>query len=156
MDERNGGSLIRPAGDGVAGRTVIGDPAAVKIAAIAARSVPGVHALGAGTGRALGAIRDAVGGSDLGQGIRVEVGQTQVAVDISLVADYGYPLNRLADSVRTAVCQAVEELVGLEVIEVNVEIVDVHIPGLNDARSNEIRSADKGRAPGASARTPIE
>ncbi|MBG6183455.1 putative alkaline shock family protein YloU [Arthrobacter sp. CAN_A214] len=156
MDERNGGSPVRQSVDGVAGRTVIGDPAAVKIAAIAARSVPGVHALGAGTGRALGAIRDAVGGSDLGQGVRVEVGQSQVAVDISLVADYGYPLNRLADSVRTAVCQAVEELVGLDVIEVNVEIADVHIPGLNDTRSNEIRGADKGRSPGASARTPIE
>ncbi|WP_026549713.1 Asp23/Gls24 family envelope stress response protein [Arthrobacter sp. Br18] len=151
MDERSGANLVRPSEGGVTGRTVIGDPAAVKIAAIAARAVPGVYALGTGTGRALGAIRDAVGGSDLIQGVRVEVGQTQVAVDISLVADYGYPLNRLADSVRTAVYEAVVELVGLEVIEVNVEIADVHIPGLN-----ETRSPDKGRSTGASVRTPIE
>lgn len=110
------------------GRTVIGDAAAVKIAAIAARAVPGVHALGPGSGRALGAIRDAVGANDLSQGVKVEIGQTQLAVDISLVASYGFALNALADAVRVAVYEALTELVGLEVIEVNVEILDVHLP----------------------------
>jgi uncharacterized alkaline shock family protein YloU len=119
------------------GRTVIADPAAVRIAAVAARSVPGVYALGAGAGRALGALRDAVGGAEPAQGVRVEIGQTQVAVDVSLIAEYGYPLNRLADAVRAAVYSAVSDLVGLEVIEVNVEISDVHVPGLNDARTSE-------------------
>ncbi|MHA7263067.1 Asp23/Gls24 family envelope stress response protein [Arthrobacter sp. TMN-37] len=118
------------------GRTVIADPAAVRIAAVAARSVPGVYALGGGAGR-LGALRDAVGAAEPVQGVRVEVGQTQVAVDVSLVAEYGYPLHRLADAVRATVYQAVSDLVGLEVIEVNVEVSDVHVPGLNDVRSSE-------------------
>ncbi len=113
--------------DAPAGRTVIGDPAAVKIVAIAARAVPGVHSLGAGTGRALGAIRDAVGANDSSYGVKVEVGQTQLAVDISLVADYGFALNALADAVRVAVYEALTELIGLEVIEVNVEVLDVHL-----------------------------
>jgi len=113
--------------DAPAGRTVIGDAAAVRIAAVAARGVPGVHALGPGGGRALGAIRDAVGANDLAHGVKVEIGQTQLAVDVSLVASYGYALNALADAVRAAVYQALTELVGLEVIEVNVEILDVHL-----------------------------
>jgi uncharacterized alkaline shock family protein YloU len=116
-----------------AGRTVIGDPAAVKIAAIAARAVPGVHSLGAGSGRALGAIRDAVGANDPSHGVKVEVGSTQLAVDVSLVAEYGFPLNTLADAVRTAVYRALTELVGLEVIEVNVEVLDVHLPPPTEA-----------------------
>jgi uncharacterized alkaline shock family protein YloU len=124
-----------------AGRTVIGDPAAVKIAAIAARAVPGVHSLGPGAGRALGAIRDAVGASDLSQGVKVEVGQTQLAVDISLVADYGFALNALADAVRVAVYEALTELVGLEVIEVNVEILDVHLLPPAEPRTVERVSA---------------
>lgn len=122
-----------------AGRTVIGDPAAVKIAAIAARAVPGVHSLGPGAGRALGAIRDAVGGNDLPHGVRVEVGQTQLAVDISLVAEYGHPLDILANTVRAAVYEALTELVGLEVIEINVEILDVHLPQPSDSRGSESR-----------------
>lgn len=119
------------------GRTTIADPAVAKVAAIAARKVPGVYSLGTGTGRALGAIRDAVGGSDLSQGVQVEVGETQVAVDIVLVAEYGHPLTGVADQVRAAVYHGVQALVGLQVIEVNVEITDVHVPGLNDPKSPE-------------------
>ncbi len=109
------------------GRTVISETAVAKVAGIAARAVPGVYSLGSGPSRALGAIRDAVGSSDHAAGVRAEVGETQVAVDISLVATYGAPLHSLADQVRQSVYRAVEELVGLQVIEVNVEITDVYV-----------------------------
>lgn len=121
-----GAGLSVPAGTG---RTVISEAAIAKVAGIAARSVPGVYSLGSGPSRALGAIRDAVGSADHAAGVRVEVGETQVAVDIDLVAVYGTPLHALADQIRTAVYSAVEELVGLEVIEVNIEINDVYVPG---------------------------
>lgn len=109
------------------GRTIISEAAVAKVAGIAARAVPGVYSLGSGPSRALGAIRDAVGGSDHAAGVRAEVGETQVAVDINLVALYGHPLHGVANQVRAAVYRAVEELVGLQVIEVNVEITDVYI-----------------------------
>ena len=109
------------------GRTVISETAVAKVAGIAARAVPGVYSLGSGSSRALGAIRDAVGSSDHAAGVHAEVGETQVAVDINLVATYGTPLHSLADQVRAAVYRAVEELVGLQVIEVNVEITDVFV-----------------------------
>ncbi|MGP0222321.1 MULTISPECIES: Asp23/Gls24 family envelope stress response protein [unclassified Paenarthrobacter] len=109
------------------GRTIISETAVAKVAGIAARTVPGVYSLGSGPSRALGAIRDAVGSSDHAAGVRAEVGETQVAVDINLVALYGYPLHGVANQVRAAVYRAVEELVGLQVIEVNVEINDVYV-----------------------------
>ncbi|MCR1162176.1 Asp23/Gls24 family envelope stress response protein [Paenarthrobacter sp. UW852] len=109
------------------GRTIISEAAVAKVAGIAARTVPGVYSLGSGPSRALGAIRDAVGSSDHAAGVRAEVGETQVAVDINLVALYGHPLHGVANQVRAAVFRAVEELVGLQVIEVNVEITDVYI-----------------------------
>ena len=114
----------QPAGPG---RTVISDSAVAKVAGIAAKAVPGVYSLGSGPSRALGAIRDAVGSSDHAAGVRAEVGETQVAVDIILVAVYGYPLHDVANQVRAAVYSAVEKLVGLQVIEVNIEINDVYI-----------------------------
>jgi uncharacterized alkaline shock family protein YloU len=118
-----------PPAPAATGRTVISEAAVAKVAGIAARSVPGVYSLGTGPSRALGAIRDAVGNVDHAAGVRVEVGETQVAVDIDLVALYGTPLQALADQVRAAVYSAVEELVGLEVIEVNIEVNDVYVPG---------------------------
>ncbi|MGG5174386.1 Asp23/Gls24 family envelope stress response protein [Pseudarthrobacter sp. J1763] len=112
---------------GANGRTIISESAVAKVAGIAARAVPGVHSLGSGSSRALGAIRDAVGSSDHSAGVRAEVGETQVAVDINLVAIYGHPLRQVANEVRAAVYNAVEQLVGLQVIEVNIEINDVYL-----------------------------
>lgn len=121
-------NTISPVEPAIDGRTVIADPAVAKVAGIAARAVPGGYSLGSGSTRAIGAIREVVGAADLSQGVRVEVGQTQVAVDVDLVAEYGKPLQEVANQVRVAVYRAVQELVGLRVIEVNVEINDVHIP----------------------------
>ena len=124
------------------GRTVISEAAVAKVAGIAARSVPGVYSLGSGPSRALGAIRDAVGNIDHAAGVRVEVGETQVAVDIDVVALYGTALHALAGQIRAAVYTAVEELVGLEVIEVNIEIIDVYVPGpAKPAATGEVRPA---------------
>lgn len=110
------------------GKTVINDAVVAKIAGIAAADVSGVFALGGGAARALGAIRDVINVKDLTQGITVEVGETQVAVDISIVAEYPAPLQTVADNVRSAVISAIETLVGMEVTEVNVTVNDVHIP----------------------------
>jgi len=110
------------------GKTTIEDAVVAKIAGIAARDVPGVHALGGGAARVVGAIRDALNSTDLAQGIGVEVGEKQVAVDVTLVAEYPVSLQELAGAVRASVYRAMQELVGLEVTEVNVTINDVHIP----------------------------
>lgn len=110
-----------------AGKTTIEDGVVAKVVGIATRDVAGVYALGGGAARALGAIRDAVGNTDLTQGVSVEVGEKQVAVDITMVVEYPKPLKGVADEVRSAVYSAVEELVGLDVVEVNITISDIHI-----------------------------
>ncbi|MDQ1131203.1 Asp23/Gls24 family envelope stress response protein [Microbacterium sp. SORGH_AS_0888] len=121
------------------GKTTIVDPVVAKIAGIAAREVPGVHALGGGAARVIGNIREAVGAKDYGQGVRVEVGETEVAADISIVVDYPEELQRVANGVRTAVAEAITDLVGMKVAEINVTIVDVYIPGEDDDAETEAR-----------------
>ena len=118
--------------DGVQGTTTVVDPVVAKIAGIAAREVPGVHALGGGAARVVGAVRDALGQSDLGQGVRVEVGEHQVAADVTIVVAYPEQLHIVAENVRRAVSTAIVELIGMEVAEVNVTVSDVHIPGEDD------------------------
>ncbi|THE07636.1 Asp23/Gls24 family envelope stress response protein [Microbacterium oleivorans] len=111
----------------VAGRITITDGVVAKVAGIAAREVTGVYALGGGGARALGAIRDAVNATDLTQGVKVEVGETQAAADLKVVVEYPAPIGQVADQVRASVAGAIERLTGLDVVEVNVEIHDVHI-----------------------------
>lgn len=110
------------------GKTVIVDGVVAKVAGIAAAGVPGVFALGGGVSRAIGAIRDAINQTDKAQGVSVEVGETQAAVDITLVAEYPVSLQKVANDVREAVTTAIEQIVGLQVTEVNVTINDVHLP----------------------------
>lgn len=122
------------------GKTVIVDPVVAKVAGIAAASVPGVHALGGGAARVIGNIRQAVGSKDYAQGVSVEVGETEVAADIAIQVDYPEQLQRVASNVRAAVHQAITELVGMKVAEINVTVVDVFIPGEeNDDEAAETR-----------------
>lgn len=122
--------------ENAAGRTTISDGVVAKVAGIAAREVPGVYALGGGGARAFGAIRDAINATDLTQGVKVEVGETQAAADLTIVVEYPSPIQEVAGNVRAAVAGAISRLVGLEVVEVNVEVNDVHIPG-DDSNDDE-------------------
>ncbi|MDT0264761.1 Asp23/Gls24 family envelope stress response protein [Streptomyces sp. DSM 44915] len=112
------------------GRTSIAGGVVEKIAGLAAREVPGVHALGGALSRTLGAVRDRVPGGrgPAARGVRVEVGQRQTAIELDVVVEYGAQIADLAREVREDVIAAVERMTGLEVIEVNVAIVDVRLP----------------------------
>ncbi|QYF72939.1 Asp23/Gls24 family envelope stress response protein [Cryobacterium sp. PAMC25264] len=126
--DRTESRAVASVGSEAHGKNTISDNVVSKVAGIAAREVPGVFALGGGASRALGAIRGAVGQDDLSQGIKVEVGETQAAVDITIVVEYPAPIQQVADAVRTQVTTAITNLVGLDVVEVNVAVNDVHLP----------------------------
>ncbi|MFC9815463.1 Asp23/Gls24 family envelope stress response protein [Streptomyces virginiae] len=67
--------------------------------------------------------------ADIGRGVKVEVGERQAAVDVELVVEYGVPVPDVARDVRENVMAAVERITGLEVVEVNMPVTDVHLPG---------------------------
>jgi uncharacterized alkaline shock family protein YloU len=77
--------------------------------------------------------------STRGQGISVEVGEKQVAADITVVAEYPVALQKLADSIRSAVSEAISSVVGMEVTEVNVTVADVYIPSDDKDEDTESR-----------------
>jgi uncharacterized alkaline shock family protein YloU len=112
------------------GSTSIADPVVAKIAGMAAREIPEVHHLGGGMSKAFGAVRQRVpgGGAGVAQGVKVEVGERQAAVDLELVVEYGAAIADTAADVRTNVINAVERMTGLEVVEVNIAVGDVHLP----------------------------
>lgn len=122
------------------GHTSIADGVVQKIAGIAASEVHGVYKLGGGAARAVGALRERIpGGSSANpsQGVSVEVGERQAAVDVDLVVEYGVAIGDVADAVRRAVADAVERMAGLEVTEVNISVDDIHLPDESDDDSGE-------------------
>ena len=113
------------------GQTTIADPVVTKVAGIAAREVAGVHQLGGGVARALGAVtqRLPVGGDSTGQGVSVEVGETEAAVDLTVVIEYGESIPNVAHQIRENVIRRIEGICGLSVTEVNVAVNDLFLPG---------------------------
>lgn len=113
------------------GTTTIADTVVQKIAGLAAREVSGVHDLGGGAARAFGALRDRIPGASAsaGQGVSVEVGEKQAAVDLQILVEYGVAIADLARSVRRNVVTSIERMTGLRVVEVNINVSDVHLPG---------------------------
>lgn len=123
------------------GRTAIADSVVAKVVGVAVREVPGVYAMGAGVSRALGAVRDRLPGgtSSVTQGVGVEVGERQAAVDLDVIVEYGVSIPDLAAGVRRNVVNAVEKICGLEVTEVNIAVDDVHLPSEDGAGQGEPR-----------------
>lgn len=120
----------RLAEDTAQGKTTIASSVVQKIAGIAAAEISGVHALGGGFSRAFGEIRERIPGSagaSHTSGVAVEVGEKQAAIDLDLIVEYGASIVELAKVVRRNVIGAVERMTGLEVIEVNIAVNDIHI-----------------------------
>jgi uncharacterized alkaline shock family protein YloU len=126
---------VAPATTGVTGGvladgdTTVTDGVIAKVAGLAVRDIPGVHALGGGAARVIGQLRDRIGQTDLTQGIAVEAQEAGVAFQVTLVAEYGVPLQDVAADVRAAISDAVTGLVGRAVTRVDVTIADIVMPG---------------------------
>jgi uncharacterized alkaline shock family protein YloU len=114
------------------GKISVAQSVVQKIAGVACREISGVHAMGVTTSRAFGAVRERIPGSsgpNVAQGVGVEVGETQAAIDLDIVVEYGVSIADLGRSIQRNVKQAVERMTGLEVVEVNVNVDDVYLPG---------------------------
>jgi uncharacterized alkaline shock family protein YloU len=112
------------------GSTSISDSVVSKIAGIASQEVDGIR-MGSGGSQAvsglLGSITGGSGGSQT-QGVSVEVGEEEAAVDLTLTAEYGKSIPQLAEAVRRNVANRVESLVGLRVTEVNITVSNIFFP----------------------------
>ncbi|AXI70906.1 Asp23/Gls24 family envelope stress response protein [Streptomyces cavourensis] len=133
LNKRGGGD------PGTRGRTTIADGVVEKIAGMAARDVVGVHAMGSGLSRTFGAVRDRVpgGGKSVTRGVKAEVGESQAALDLEIVVEYGVAISEVARDVRENVVSAVERMTGLEVVEVNIAVSDVKLPDDDDDDDDE-------------------
>ena len=118
------------------GTTTIQDAVVSRVAGIAAQEVEKVQ-MGGGATAAVGGFLQSVtgsvtgssgGGGNFSKGVTVEVGEEETAIDLTMAVEYGQSVPRITDAVRRNVINRVENLLGLRVTEVNIQVNDVQIP----------------------------
>ena len=119
------------------GQISVAEGVVQKIAGKACREIAGVHSMGTSGARAFGSIRERIPGSsgpNFSQGVGVEVGETEAAIDLDIVVEYGVAIAELGRSIQRNVKQAVERMTGLRVVEVNIAVDDVYLPTDDDGQ----------------------
>ncbi|NIK77465.1 putative alkaline shock family protein YloU [Paenibacillus castaneae] len=92
------------------------------IAGLATIEVDGVAGMSGGFA---GGIVELLGRKNLSKGVKVEVGQREAAVDVSIIVEYGNRIPEIASEIQRNVKRSIEMMTGLHVVEVNVHIHDV-------------------------------
>jgi uncharacterized alkaline shock family protein YloU len=94
--------------------------------------------------RAIGAVRERIPGAraSSGQEVAVEVGERHAATDLTIVVDYGVAIVELARAIRRNVISSIEQMTGLEVVEVNISVVDLHLSA-EDTGEEQARQPDR-------------
>lgn len=100
----------------------IADDVIAVIAEIAALEVAGIK----GTATSKTDLVQAISGKKKSKGIKVEVTEHEVVIDIALIVQYGVKIHKVCHEVQERVKNSVETMTGLD-----VRAVDVHVVGVS-------------------------
>ncbi len=106
------------------------------IAGLAASEVPGVAAMSGGIA---GGIAEKLGRKNLSKGVKADVGEKEAAIDIFVILDYGTQIQKVASEIQTGVKNAIENMTGLKVLEVNVNVQDVSFGTENKEEDGRVK-----------------
>lgn len=122
------------------GVTTVGESVISTLASRAADKVEGVYLGGkpSGTNGLVGRVR----GSS--QGLSVEVGRTEVAMDLTVGIDYGRSIAETIERLRRGITDEVESATGLRVRELNTTISDIVF---SDSQERELEAMSDPEQP---------
>lgn len=104
------------------GEVKIADEVIAIIAGISATEVEGVDSMVGGWS---GEIISKMGLKNLSKGVRLEITDRHVSIDLTLNIKYGYSIPEVSAKVQDKVSQAIENMTGLSVLDINIKIAGV-------------------------------
>ncbi|WP_438446728.1 Asp23/Gls24 family envelope stress response protein [Gorillibacterium sp. sgz5001074] len=111
MSDTNDTGLIR-----------ISDDVVATIAGLAAMETPGITGMSGGISEGLA---KRLSGKNVQKGITVEVGQVEAIVNLRVITQYGSKIHEVCRELQFNVKEAIENMTGLQVVEVNVKVEGV-------------------------------
>jgi uncharacterized alkaline shock family protein YloU len=114
----------------VTGTTEVLPAVVQKVVAFATREIPGIAGLGGSAARAVGAVRQSLTGSTENvAGVRVTMDGETATVGLDVAIEYGAGARELTRALRRHVPEAVDQIAGVRVTELNIVVTDVVLPG---------------------------
>ena len=104
------------------GAVRVADEVVSVIAGLAATDIEGIAGMSAGL---VVGIAEMLGRQNLSKGAKVEVGEREAAVDLYIIVKFGVRIPEVALNVQERVKEAIEQMTGLKVVEVNVHVQGV-------------------------------
>ena len=104
------------------GEVKIADDVVATIAGLAATEIEGVAAM---QGNITNEIVGKLGMKNTSKGVRIEVNEGVVNVELSIVVCYGYSIPKLSAAIQDRVKNAIENMTGLKVFDVSIRVVGV-------------------------------
>jgi len=114
-------STTKSTKDTVGGTLEMSESVVATIANYVTKQIDGIHSVGKS-----GVLRDLVSGPRAG--VEAEVGKSQAALDLNVVIEFGCNIQEVAAELREKIADAVEQMAGRKVVEVNVHVVDIKMP----------------------------
>ena len=108
--------------EGENGQVQIADEVVANIAGLAATEVKGVSSM---VGNITNELVSRLGMKNLSKGVKVDILEGVVSVDVALNIEFGYNIPDTCQKVQEKVKTAIENMTGLEVSEVNVHVASV-------------------------------
>ena len=105
------------------GEVRIADEVVAIIAGLAATEVDGVDSM---AGNITNELVAKLGMKNLSKGVKIEVADSKVSVDLAINLEYGYNIPEVTGAVQDRVKSAIETMTGL-----SVENVDIRVAGVN-------------------------
>ncbi len=106
------------------GTVKIADDVVAMIAGLAATEVEGVTCM---AGNVSNELMAKMGVKNLTKGVKVELFGKQVKTELALIMDYGYNIPAVSQKVQEKVKTTIENMTGLEVLDVNIRIAGVNM-----------------------------
>lgn len=111
--------------DEIIGEVNIADEVIAIIAGMSAVKVEGIYSMSGGFA---GSLRNMLGRKDLSRGVKVEVDEDLVNINLYIVVEYGSSIPEIAWEIQDNVKETVEGMTGMEVLNVDVHVQGVEFP----------------------------
>lgn len=118
------------------GSVRINNDAIATIASVAAMEVSGVARMGGGLSKT---IYELLFRRATSKGVRIDLGENEARLTVSVIVEYGVDIPRVADEVQENVKRAVEKMAGLVLAEVDVVVEGVFAPSMAADKRTEPR-----------------